>query len=90
MQTMQKKSEGQLQLERGMASLADRIKAGEFNDPLAAGREFSRLLGDAIPKMTASERDAIQRAQLRAHELGAAILAEHGRPVPGNDPDKPN
>ena len=68
---MQTKSEGQLQLERGISEIEKRIKRGDFNDPRAPIREFSKLLEGALPKMTASEREAIQSTQLRARELGA-------------------
>lgn len=87
---MELKSEGQLQFERGVTELRKRIQRGEFNDPLAPGREFSRLLSDAEPKMTLREREAIQHMRLNAHQLGALILSENGMPVAGNDPKKPN
>jgi hypothetical protein len=83
---MHTKSEGQLQLERGISKIEKRIKRGDFNDPRAPIREFSKLLDLAITKMTASERDAIQSAQLRAHQLGTDILAEHGDVFPKTIP----
>jgi hypothetical protein len=83
------KSEGLIQFERGLRKLQKRMERGEFTD-LLWRREFSRLLEDALPKMTGSERDDIQRNQLDAHQMGVNILAEHGIRVPGNDPQKPN
>jgi hypothetical protein len=73
-----------------MSALATRVACGEITDPLLPGVEFSRVLQEALPHMTASEREIIQRTQLHAHALGAELLGEHGLPVPGNDPRKPN
>jgi hypothetical protein len=88
--SMARKSEGMLRFERETAELEKRIERGEFNDPLAPGREYDRILQAALPEMTDGERDFIQHMQLQAHQLGAEILAKHGQPVPGNDPKKPN
>jgi hypothetical protein len=87
---METKSEGQLQFDHGLAEIQKRIVTGEYTDPIAPGRDYSKLRDDLLPQMTASERDAIQRAELRAHQLGADMFAELGRPVPGNDRSKPN
>jgi hypothetical protein len=84
------KSAGQLRFEREVSALEQRIQRGEITDSLSPGAEFSRILEETLPQMTASERDAIQRTQLRAHAMGAEILSELGQPVPGNDPVKPN
>jgi hypothetical protein len=87
---MHRKSQGLLECEREVEELEQRIERGEIDDPLAPGRELSRILRDTTPKMTASERDSVQRLQLRANQLGAEILAHHGHTIPGNDPAKPN
>jgi len=87
---MDKKSEGMRQFERAVAELERRIERGEFSDPLEPGREYDRILQATLPKLAESERDSIQRRQLRSHQVGAELLASHGRPVPGNDPGKPN
>ena len=73
-----------------MAELEKRIARGEIVSPPELSQEVECIIRDTLPAMTPSERDFIQRTQLQAHELGARILAEHGRPVPGNDPAKPN
>jgi len=87
---MKEKSEGQLQFERGKAELENRIEHEELTDPQELGLEFPKILKSAMPKMTDSERDAVQRTQLMAHGVGADILSGHGRPVPGNDHKHPN
>jgi len=87
---MGRKSNGMIQFEREIAILERRIEEGEFNDPMAPGRECNRILQAALPKMTEGERQSIQIMQLRAHQVGAEILAEHGYPVPGSDPKKLN
>lgn len=84
------KSDALLQFEREVSTLEHRIQRGEISDPLFPGREFSRILRETLPHVTASERDAIQRTQLHAHAVGEEILREHGQPVPGNDPFRPN
>jgi hypothetical protein len=87
---MVRKSEGMLQFEREMAELEKRIERGEFNDPLTPSREYTRILQAMLPRMTDSERDSVQRLQLRSHQVGAEILAGYGQPVPGSDPKRPN
>lgn len=87
---MENRSEGMLQLERDLAEHGGRTKRGEFASISAMTDEYSRILGEALPKMTPSERDSIQQLELRAHQTGAEILAAHGHPVPGSDPKKPN
>ena len=87
---MSGKSEGLLQFEREMADLEKRIGRAEFNDLLAPGREYNRILEVTLPKMTEGERASIRHTQLHAHQVGAEILAEHGHPVPGSDPKRPN
>jgi formiminotetrahydrofolate cyclodeaminase len=87
---MSGKSEGLLQFEGEMAELEKRIERAEFNDSLAPSREYNRILEATLPKMTEGERASIRRTQLHAHQIGAEILAEHGHPVPGSDPKKPN
>ena len=76
------KSEGLLQFEREVAALEKRTGDGEFSDLRELGLECSRILKKALPRMTAAERDAIQRMELHAHHVGATILAELGHAVP--------
>jgi hypothetical protein len=40
--------------------------------------------------MSEDERRAHRELELHAHQLGAELLAERGRPVPGNDSMRPN
>jgi hypothetical protein len=40
--------------------------------------------------MTEHERILLQKMELQAHQVVAMILAEHGHPLPGNNPEKPN
>jgi hypothetical protein len=57
---------------------------------LEAAQEHQRILRETLPDMTGEERKALQEMDLRIHQSGAEMLAERGRPVPGNDPSKPN
>ena len=82
------KSEAMLRLEGDLADLEKRVERGDH--PLDPGSEYSRLVARAMPGMTADERAAIQLQQLHANVIGAQLLSEHGYPVPGNDPQKPN
>ncbi len=87
---METKSKGQIRYERGLAEIQEQAEQGDFADPFGLGRAYGELLDLAFPEMTASERDAVQRTRLNAHQLGADLLADHGRPVPGNDRSRPN
>jgi len=84
------KSEAMIQFEREIAELEQRLGRGEINNHLLLGKEYDRILRNAMPKLTDNERKFIQRTKLSAHQVGAEILARHGHPVPGNDPTKPN
>jgi hypothetical protein len=87
---METKSKGQIRYEQGVAEIQKRAERGDFTDPFWLGRTFGELLEQTLPEMTTSERDAIQHMRLNAHQLGADLLADHGRPVPGNDRRRPN
>ena len=52
--------------------------------------EYEKILADTMPHMTEEERAGVQKRRLLAHQKGAEWLAEHGRPVPGSDPKRPN
>jgi hypothetical protein len=84
------KSEALRKFEAELGSLEKRLESGEITGPSAPGVEFERILRATLPGMTPAERDHIERTRLQAHQVGATLLAEHGLPVPGNDPAKPN
>ena len=79
-----------LRYEREVLRLRQRTESAEHQDLLGAAREHRGILRDAMPDMTDEERIALQEMDLRTHQSGAEMLAERGRPVPGNDPGKPN
>ena len=84
------KSEGMEQFERLLAEHEKRIQRGEFTDMRDILKEFEAIWRETAPAMTNSERHEIERTRLRADQKGAELLAEHGEPVPGNDPNRVN
>ena len=87
---MTSRSDGLRQFEKGLDELEERVDRGEFTDSNNFGQELYRLLETTLPRMTAYERDAIEKQLLTTHYINAKILAEQGTPVPGNDPRRPN
>ena len=43
-----------------------------------------------LAAMTNAERDETEQIRLGGHQKGAELLAKHGKPVPGNDPNRVN
>jgi hypothetical protein len=76
-----------LRLEREVALLEQRVGDGQCPNPV---EEYARILRETGPGMTEHERGLLQKMELRAHQVDAEILAKHGNPVPGNNPEKPN
>ncbi len=81
------KSKAMIQFESEIAKFEDRVGDGECRDPIG---EYRRILSEALPGMSEDERRAHRELELHAHQLGAELLAERGRPVPGNDSMRPN
>jgi hypothetical protein len=81
------KSEARLSFDMEVARLEERVAEGQCSNPV---EEYLRILREHRPGMTHHERDFLQHMELRTHQDGAEMLAKHGRPVPGNDPEKPN
>lgn len=78
-------------IQRGvyLAELEARLRRGDPpGNPMV--EEFEKILADTMPHMTEEERAELQKIQLRAHQRGAELLAEHDLPVPGSDPKRPN
>jgi hypothetical protein len=84
------KSGGQLKFERGIARIVERMRRGEYSNPQDYLREYTALRDECMPLMTACEIETLRLGELNAHSIGSEILAEHGCPVPGNNPKKPN
>ena len=84
------KSEGMEQFERRLAEHEKRIERGEFDNMMDVLGEFEAIWRETAPRMTDDERAEIERTRLRAHQKGAELLAKHGQPVPGNDPNRVN
>ena len=96
------KSDGMLEFERRVAELKRRMESGEMlteaqerssprelrSHPVVD--EYEKILAETRPRMTQAERDNLQRIKLRTHQVGSQVLADHGQPIPGNDPDRPN
>lgn len=83
------KSEAMLSFEGRVAELRDRMERSELR-LLEAVSEFRVLINEAIERVTEAERHYLLELELDAHRIGAEMLAEHGHPVPGNDPERPN
>jgi hypothetical protein len=83
------KSEAMLAFEHGLAELEHCFEHGEVGHDEMLVR-YNRMLSAAMASVTDSERAHLQRLAMNAHRIGAEILADHGRRVPGNDPQKPN
>lgn len=90
MRKTEMKSEGQLYFERQIAEIEKRSERGEFASIDEIAKEIARVREEAWRSMTQVERGSLQRSELEAHQIGADMLADHGLPVPGNDPKKPN
>jgi hypothetical protein len=81
------KSEAMLRFEMEIAGLERRVGEGECSNPV---EEYRGILRENRPAMTDHERAQLLQMELRTHEIGVQMLAEQGRPVPRNDPKKPN
>ena len=71
------------------AALADRIVDGEITE-LEAEQSLAEVLLQAREEMTDEELLEIQRGMLELDHAISRKLAERGRPVPGNNPHRPN
>jgi hypothetical protein len=83
------KSQAMLAFEARLTDLENRMERGEVG-LLEAASEFGAFVNEARGKVTEAEWQSLLELQLDAHRIGAQILAEHGTPVPGNDPNRPN
>jgi hypothetical protein len=81
------KSEAKLRFDTEVARLEKRMEEGQCANPV---EEYQRILRQHRPGMNDYEREALQQMELRVHQDGAEMLAKHGRPVPGNNPKRPN
>jgi len=84
------KSEGMGQYERRLAEHERRIEQHKFASLVESLAESETIWCETAPLMTEAERAEIDQMRLRAHQKGAELLAEHGQPVPGNDPRRVN
>jgi len=85
----ERKSDALLSFERDLAELESAVGRGEIGTQEML-MQYQRLKNTAVKTLTESEREDFQRLELDAHRIGADLLAEHGLPVPGNDPTRPN
>jgi hypothetical protein len=83
-------SEGFLQYERDADAIGERIKRGEITTEQAILDELLTAIERNVPDMSKKELFAIQARILGIHTAMAGELAARGRPVPGNDPSRPN
>ena len=83
------KSQAKKEFEERLADLEGRIERGDGT--LEQVREaFEKIQADSIPRMTEAERAELQKIKLRGHQIIADLSAKSGRPIPGNDPRRPN
>lgn len=88
--TKRRRSQGFLQYERDADAIGERIKRGEVTTEQAMLDELLTALERNCPNMTKKELLAFQARILGIHTAMAGELAARGRPVPGNDPSRPN
>jgi hypothetical protein len=81
------------ELKQAIAALATRqteqIVRGAIT-PEEASIEQVQLLMRATLEMADDDLNEVSRWMLTQHQMIADMLADRGRPIPGNDRDKPN
>jgi hypothetical protein len=85
-----RKSKGFIQYEKEAAEIGERIKRGEIPTEEDVLDELMTALQRNMLNMNKKELRAIQVRMLAIHCVGARELAAGGRPLPGNDPSRPN
>jgi hypothetical protein len=88
--TRRRKSKGFQQYERDADAIGERIKRVEIAGHEVILDELLTAIEKNIPDMSKKERIAFQARMLGVHSGVARELAARGRPLPGNDPNRPN
>lgn len=84
-----RKSKRFIQYERDADAIGERVRRGEIPEKRIM-EELLTAMETNAPNMNQRELAAIRARMLGSHAALAESLAARGRPVPGNDPSRPN
>ena len=75
--------------EQSVAELQRAVECGDDGTQEMLKR-YAKIDAEARAMGTKADLEYLDRIKLQGHQVCSELLAEHGYPVPGNDPQRPN